>query len=77
MKELVSERIERKEDLDKQVEECDTQTIQRGIARSVKHYNLTQTAHLLKAHRQTLYCWMKQDWAKPKRDYRDYRVLQF
>lgn len=74
LEELMGERVERKAGLDCQVEECDRKIIQRKIARSSRNYNLTQTSHLLKVHRQTLYYWIKMGWLKPKRDSRNYPV---
>ena len=72
--ELVGKRIERSAELDSQIDRDDRKIIQRKIVRSNKYYNLTQTAHLLKVHRQTLYYWMKKNWFKPKRDNRNYPV---
>ncbi len=71
----MGERVERKAGLYRQVEECDRKIIQRKIVRSSRNYNLTQAAHLLKVHRQTLYYWLKKGWLKPKRGYRDYPVF--
>jgi len=72
---LVDSRIERKAALDSQIEECDRKAIKNRIVRSGKNYNLTQTAHLLKVHRQTIYYWLKKGWVKLKRDYRNYPVF--
>ncbi len=72
--ELVNFKIERKAELDSQIETCDEKIIKNRIKRSTKKYNLTQAAHLLKVHRQTLYYWIKKKWYNPKRDYRNYPV---
>ncbi len=75
LEELADNRIERRAALDSQIEEGDRKAIKNSIARSNKNYNLTQAAHLLKVHRQTIYYWMKKNWVKPRRDYRDYPVF--
>ena len=72
---LTSERSERKVEIESQIDESDKKVIKNRIARSSKHYNLTQAAHLLKVHRQTIYYWLKKGWVKLKRDYRDYPVF--
>ena len=74
LEELMDKKAERKTELENQIEQCDKKIIQRKISRSNRNYNLTQTAHLLKVHRQTLYYWMKKAWFKPKRDSRNYPV---
>ena len=43
--------------------------------RSAETYNLTQAAKEMGIHRQTLYYWIKKDWIKPRRDYRNYPVF--
>jgi len=75
LEELVKEKAGRKAELDSQIEDCDKKVIERRITRSGNHYNLTQAAHLLNVHRQTIYYWMKKNWVKPKRDYCDYPVF--
>jgi transcriptional regulator with PAS, ATPase and Fis domain len=74
LEELRGKRIEREVELDSQIENCDRKIIQRKISSSNRNYNLTQAAHLLKVHRQTLYYWIKKGWLKPKRDSRNYPV---
>lgn len=69
---LVDDKIGRRAALDSQVEKCDREVIKNRLVRSSKHYNLTQAAHLLKVHRQTIYYWVKKGWVKLKRDYRNY-----
>ena len=61
--------------IDRQIEECDKKVFRKRTKRSVKRYNLTQTARILGVHRETLYYWIKKDWIKPKRDYRNYPVF--
>jgi DNA-binding NtrC family response regulator len=75
LEKLAGNRIERREALDNQIEGCDRKAIKRRIIRSSKNYNLTQAAHLLKVHRQTIYYWIKKGWVKLKRDYRNYPVF--
>lgn len=75
LEELATNRGERRAVLDSQIEENDRKVIKNRIARSSKNYNLTQTAHLLKVHRQTIYYWLKKGWVKSKRDYRNYPVF--
>ncbi|MBN1870484.1 MAG: MerR family transcriptional regulator [Candidatus Omnitrophica bacterium] len=36
---------------------------------------MTQVAHLLKVHRQTIYYWIKKNWVKLRRGYRNYPVF--
>jgi transcriptional regulator with PAS, ATPase and Fis domain len=72
--EVLSKRVERSAELDNQIEKSDRRIIQRKLARSSKNYNLTQAAHLLKVHRQTIYYWIKKGWFKPKCDSRNYPV---
>ena len=36
---------------------------------------MSQLANELNVPRQTLYYWIKKEWIKPKRDYRDYPVF--
>ena len=74
MEELLGKRAERNTELENQIEKCGRKIIQGKISRSSKNYNLTQAAHLLKVHRQTLYYWIKKGWLKPKRDSRNYPV---
>lgn len=41
----------------------------------MKRYNMVETAKLLGVTRQTIYYWIKKEWVKPKRDYRDYPIF--
>ena len=59
--EMIREKSKRAEDLDAQIEECDKKYVRRRAMPSNGNYSLTQTAHLLKVHRQTLYYWMKKN----------------
>lgn len=61
--------------IDSQIEEVDKQVFRKQKRRSFKRYNLTQTAHILGVHRQTIYYWVNKGWIKPKRDYRRYPVF--
>jgi len=74
LKELMDDKVGRNAELETQIDKRDKKIIQRKISKSNRHYNLTQTAYLLKVHRQTLYYWIKKGWFKPKRDSRDYPV---
>jgi DNA-binding NtrC family response regulator len=74
LEELAGKRGAKKAYLDAQVDECDRKIIKR-VVRSDKKYNLTQAAHLLKVHRQTIYYWIKKGWIQLKRDYRNYPVF--
>ena len=40
-----------------------------------KTYNIPQTAEKLGVHEQTIRYWIKKEWVKPKRDYRNYPVF--
>lgn len=40
-----------------------------------KIYNMTQAAEILGVCRETMYYWIKKEWIKPKRDYRNYPVF--
>jgi DNA-binding transcriptional MerR regulator len=40
-----------------------------------KRYNMREAAQELGVTRQTLYYWIKKEWIKPKRDYRNYPVF--
>jgi len=73
--EMIREKSKRPEDLDAQIEECDKKYVRKRVIPSNKNYSLTQAAHLLKIHRQTIYYWMKKGWINPKRDYREYPVF--
>lgn len=41
----------------------------------MKRYSMSQAAKELGVARQTLYYWIKKEWIKPKRDYRNYPVF--
>lgn len=38
-------------------------------------YNITRIAEELGVTRQAVYYWIKKDWVRPKRDYRNYPVF--
>ncbi|MBU2103017.1 MAG: MerR family transcriptional regulator, partial [Candidatus Omnitrophica bacterium] len=60
---------------DSQIEEDDKKLFKEYEQRLGKRYNLTQTARILRVHRQTIYHWIKKGWCKPRRDYRNYPVF--
>jgi len=72
---LLEERREKEQRLDEQIEESHKKRFQKIKRRSNKKYNLTQTARILKVHRQTIYYWIKKKWVKPKRDFKGYPVF--
>jgi len=41
----------------------------------MKKYNISETAKELGVTRQTLYNWIRKNWVRPKRDYRNYPVF--
>ena len=72
---LLDAREQQKQVIESQIEECDKKIFRKAVKRSVKRYNMTQTARILGVHRETLYYWIKKGWIKPKRDYRNYPVF--
>jgi len=72
---IKGDKVARSTWLDEQINANDRKIIRSKSAKSNKRYSLTQAAHLLKVHRQTLYYWIKKSWFKPKRDYRNYPVF--
>jgi len=68
-------KLQKEQLIDSQIAECDKKVFRRQIKRSDRKYNLTQTAQILKVHRETLYYWIKKRWIKPKRDYRNCPVF--
>lgn len=75
LEKLIEGRRQKEQVIDSQIEECDKKVFHKRIKRSVKRYNMTQTARILGVHRETLYYWIKKGWIKPKRDYRNYPVF--
>ena len=73
--ELREKKFKKAELVESQIEKCDKKIFQRRIKRSAKIYNMTQTAKVLRVHRETLYYWIKKGWIKPKRDHRNYPVF--
>ncbi len=71
----LEEKIEQEKKLENHIDENDKKIFRKCSKRSDKKYNLTQTAYLLKVHRQTIYYWIKKGWFKPKRDFRNYPVF--
>jgi len=45
------------------------------IKTNMKKYNISEVAKELGVTRQTLYYWIRKDWVRPKRDYRNYPVF--
>ena len=75
LEKLIEKRKQKEWEIDNQIERADKKVFQRLSKRSIKRYNLTQTARILGVHRETLYYWIKKRWIKPRRDYRDYPVF--
>ncbi|MFC1806885.1 helix-turn-helix domain-containing protein [Candidatus Omnitrophota bacterium] len=72
---LFAKKREKEQRIDKQIEESHEKKFQKIQCRSVKKYNLTQTARILRVHRQTLYYWIKKKQIKPRRDFKGYPVF--
>jgi len=72
---LLNKKKEREEQVKKILDEADRRIIHKAEKRRLKRYNLSQTAKILRAPRQTLYYWIKKNWVKPWRDYRRYPVF--
>ncbi|MBU0683962.1 MAG: MerR family transcriptional regulator [Candidatus Omnitrophica bacterium] len=75
LEKLIEEKKLKEQEIDRQIEETNKKVFKECNQRSIKRYNLTQTARILKLHRQTLYYWIKKGWCKPRRDYRGYPVF--
>ena len=73
--ELIENRQQKEKTTDAQTDNADRQVFLRQKRRSIKRYNMTQTARILGVHRETLYYWIKKGWIKPRRDYRNYAVF--
>lgn len=41
----------------------------------MKRYNITQLAKEIGVTRQTIHYWIRKEWIKPKRDYRNYPIF--
>lgn len=72
---LKDKKAEKEEKIDAQIEEYDKRIFRRKTERSVKRYNMIQTARILKVSRGTLYYWIKKGWIKPRHDYRGYPIF--
>ena len=72
---LIEKRKCKEQAIDGQIEESDKKIFKECEQRSGKRYNLTQTARILRVHRQTIYYWIAKGWCKPQRDYRNYPVF--
>jgi len=75
LNELLEKRNRKQQEIDSQIRTSDKKAFHKCTKRSVKRYNMTQTARILGVHRETLYYWIKKGWLKPKRDYRNYPVF--
>ena len=75
MEKLLKAREQQKQTIDSQIEDYDKKVFRKVVKRSARRYNLQQTARALEVHRQTVYYWIKKDWIKPQRDYRNYPVF--
>jgi DNA-binding NtrC family response regulator len=75
LEELIEGKTQKEWEVDSQIEKADKKIFQRRVKRSIKRYNMTQTAKILGVHRETLYYWIKKRWIKPRRDYRNYPVF--
>lgn len=74
---LLNEKLENEQCIDDQIDESYKKRFQKINRRSNKRYNLTQTARILRVHRQTIYYWIKKKWLKPKKILKDILFLQF
>jgi len=72
---LLTKKREKEQRLDEQIEESHKNRFQKIHRRSNKKYNLTQTARILRVHRQTIYYWIKKKWVRSKRDFKGYPVF--
>ncbi len=75
LKELLDEKRAKEEIIDNQIEPKHKVRLRKITKRREKRYNLTQTASILKVHRQTIYYWIKKNWVKPKRDFKGHPVF--
>jgi len=75
LEQLIEERRRKEQAIDNRIENIDKKVFQEREQRSVKRYNVTQTARILRVHRQTLYYWIAKGWCKTRRDYRNYPVF--
>lgn len=75
LEQLLAKKREKEQRLDSQIDEGHKKRFQKIRRRSNKKYNLTQTARILRVHRQTFYYWIKKKWVKPKRDFKGYPVF--
>lgn len=75
LEKIIGKQTQKEWETDGQIEKVDKRVFQRQSKRSIKRYNMTQTARILEVHRETLYYWIKKKWIKPRRDYRNYPVF--
>ncbi|MDD5015813.1 MAG: MerR family transcriptional regulator, partial [Atribacterota bacterium] len=72
---LKNKKEEKQENMDSQIDKNDKKIFKKRIKRSIKRYNMVQTARILQVSRGTLYYWIKKGWIKPKRDHKGYPVF--
>jgi len=75
LEELIYRKTQKEWEINTQIEKTDKRLFQKQAKKSIKKYNMTQTAKILGVHRETLYYWTKKRWIKPRRDYRNYPVF--
>ena len=75
LEKLIGKQTQKEWEIDSQIEKVDKKVFQRQAKKSIKRYNMTQTAKILGVHRETLYYWIKKRWIRPRRDYRNYPVF--
>ncbi len=75
LEKLIGKQTQKEWEIESQIERADKKVFQRQAKRSIKRYNMTQTARVLGVHRETLYYWIKKRWIKPRRDHRNYPVF--
>ncbi len=59
LEKLIRKRTQKEWEIDSQIEKVDKKVFQRQAKKSIKRYNMTQTAKILGVHRETLYYWIK------------------
>ena len=72
---LLDKKRAKEQCIDAQIEERHKKIFKKIRERSREKYNLTQSARILRVHRQTLYYWIKKKWINPKRDFKGYPFL--
>lgn len=75
IQERIKDKHEEEQRIDRQIEEKHKKRFRRKQELTNEKYNLTQTAQILKVHRQTIYYWIKKKWVTPKRDFKGYPIF--